>query len=69
MTELDSAIADYTKALKLRPKVAKSYYTRGEAWLLAKGWEEAKTDLTAAILQGVDVAAVFQNIHESIAVF
>ena len=68
-TELDSAIADYTEALKLRPKVAESYYTRGEAWLLAKGWGEAKTDLTAAVLQGVDVAAAFHNTYGSIAAF
>ena len=67
--ELDSAIADYTQAIKRHPKVAGSYYTRGEAWLLAKGWEEAKTDLTAAILQGVDVAAIFYNNYESIAAF
>ena len=69
MAELDSAIADYTEALKLSPKVAESYYTRGETWLLAKGWEAAKTDLTAAILQDIDVAAAFQNTYGSLAAF
>ena len=67
--ELDRAIEDYTEALKLRPKIAEFYWTRGEAWLLAEGWEEAQTDLTAAILQDVDVAAAFHNTHESIAAF
>ena len=67
--ELESAIADYTEALKLRPKIPESYYRRGEAWLLAKGWEEAKTDLTAALLQDMDVAAAFHNTYESIATF
>ena len=32
-------------------------------------WEEAKIDLTAAILQSVDIAALFHNTHESIAGF
>ncbi len=68
-TELDSAIADYTEALTRRPKVPESYYVRGEAWLLAKGWEEAKMDLTAALLQDVDVVAAFHNTHGSIAAF
>ena len=36
---------------------------------LLKGWEEAKTDLIAALLQDVDVAAAFQNNHKSIAAF
>ena len=67
--ELDSAIADYSEAIKRKPKVAESYWIRAEAWLLSKGWEEAKTDLTAALLQDVDVAAAFHNIYESIAAF
>ena len=37
--------------------------------MLAKGWEEAKTNLTAALLQDVDVAAAFHNTHESITAF
>ena len=37
--------------------------------MFAEGWEEAKTDLTAAILQGVDVATVFHNTYESVAAF
>ena len=35
----------------------------------AKQWEEAKGDLTAAILQGVDIADAFHKTHESIAAF
>ena len=41
----------------------------GEAWLLAEEWEEAKTDLTAALLQDVDVAAAFHNTYGSIVAF
>ena len=37
--------------------------------MLAKGWEAAKTDLTAALLQGVDVAAAFHNTYGNIAAF
>ena len=53
---MDKAIADYTKSIVLKPKIAESYYTRGEAWLRIRKWEEAQQDLTAAILQGVDIA-------------
>lgn len=35
----------------------------------AKQWEEAKRDLTAAILQDVDIRETFLNTHESTAAF
>lgn len=34
-----------------------------------KDWEEAKTDLTAALLQDVDVASVFHTTYRSIDAF
>ena len=55
--------------LVLRPKVAENYYIRGEAYLCAKKWEAAKRDLTAAILQEVDISQAFHNVHDSIAAF
>ena len=67
--EVGKAIVDYTHVIKLQPKVARSYYTRGEAWLRVRKWEEAQRDLTAAILQGVDIADKFHNTHGSITVF
>lgn len=35
----------------------------------AKKWEEAKRDLTAALLQSVDIGDLFQSTHESITDF
>lgn len=35
----------------------------------AKKWEETKRDLTAALLQDVDISTQFQDSHESIAAF
>ena len=67
--EVGKAIVDYTHVIKLQPKVARSYYTRGEAWLRVRKWEEAQRDLTAAILQGVNIADKFHNTHGSITVF
>ena len=67
--EVEKAIADYTKSIVLKPKVAESYYTRGEAWLRIGKWEEAQRDLIAAKLQGVDIAVAFHNTHDSIVAF
>ena len=67
--DLDRAIADYTQMLVSKPKIPESYYIRGEAYLRAKKWEEAKRDLTAALLQSVDIGALFQSTHESITDF
>ena len=65
----EKAIADYTQMLVLKPKVAESYYIRGEVYLRAKKWEDGKRDLTAAILQAVDISAQFLSTHESIPAF
>lgn len=67
--ELEKAIADFTKMLVLRPKVAENYYIRGEAYFCAKKWGEAKRDLTAAILQEVDISQAFFKAHDSITAF
>ena len=62
-------MTDYTQVIILKPKIAESYYTRGEARLRIGKWEEAQQDLTAAALQGVDIADKFHNTHDSIAAF
>ena len=59
--EIEKAIADYSCLLEMRPKVALHFYIRGETRLLAKDWDGAQDDLTAALLQGVDAAAEFQQ--------
>ena len=66
---MDKAIEDYSQAIVLKPKIAESYYTRGEAYLHIGEWKEAQRDLTAAILQGVDIAEAFHNTHDSIVAF
>lgn len=67
--KLEKAIADYTQMLVLKPKIPISYYIRGEAYLRTKQWAEAKRDLTAAILQDVDIREAFLNTHESFDAF
>ena len=59
--EIDKAIADYSCLLEMRPKVPFHFYIRGETRLLAKDWAGAQDDLSAALLQGVDAAAEFQQ--------
>ncbi len=67
--EIDKAIADYTCLLEMRPKVAHHFYIRGEARLLAQDWDGARDDLSASLLQGVDVAAEFQATFGTAAAF
>ena len=67
--EIDKAIADYTCLLEMRPKVARHFYLRGETRLLANDWEGAHDDLSASLLQGVDVAAAFEETFGSAAAF
>ena len=57
--ELERAIADYTKAIELKPDYADAYYSRGGAWLRLGKREEAKSDLAAARhLGSKDLAAL-----------
>ena len=67
--EIEKAIADYSCLLEMRPKVALHFYIRGETRLLAKDWDGAQDDLTAALLQDVDVAAEFQQTFGGIDAF
>ena len=69
-TEINKAIEDLTQAIKLKPNDAAAYYSfRGMAWLQIGELEKAKSDLNAAKNMGVDIIALLQNNHESIADF
>ena len=67
--EVEKAVIDYGHVIELEPKVPHSYYTRGEALLRIGKWEEAQRDLTAAILQNVDIAEAFHNTHGTVVAF
>ena len=57
--ELELAIADYTKAIELKPDYADAYYNRGGAWLRLGEREKAESDLaTARHLGSEDLAAL-----------
>ena len=46
--ELELAIADYTKAIELKPDYADAYYRRSKAWLHLGEVEKAKLDMKTA---------------------
>ena len=64
--DYDRAIADYTKAIELKPKLAVVYSNRGEAWLHLAEWDKARADLTNARDLGVDIIASFHNDYKSV---
>ena len=61
------AIDDYNRAIELNYVLA--YFNRGEALLYQREWERAKSDLTTAEEEGVDIINKFINIHTSVANF
>ena len=60
--ELDKAIADYTKAIALKPDYAEAYYQRGGAWLRLGDREKAKADLATARNMGSDAITALDEI-------
>ena len=56
-----SAIADYTKALQLKPKLAPLYNDRGIAYDDAADYDQAIADYTKAIALKPDYAEAFNN--------
>ena len=64
--DYDRAIADYTKAIELKPKLAVVYSNRGEAWLHLAEWDKARADLTNARDLGVDIIASFHNDYKNV---
>ena len=61
-SEIDKAIDDLSRAIQLKPEdSAAAYYNRGIIQLSLRNWEEAKTDLTIAANNQLDVATEFQQ--------
>ena len=60
--ELDKAIADYTKAIELKPDYADAYYNRGGAWLRLGERKKAKSDLATARHLGSDNISALDKI-------
>ena len=52
--EFDKAIADYTKAIELKPDYADAYYRRSKAWLHLGEIEKAKADMKTASEIGIN---------------
>ena len=57
----EKAIADYTKAIELRPDYASAYYNRGKVFLGLKNYEKAIADYTKAIELRPDDASAYDN--------
>ena len=53
--ELELAIADYTKAIELKPDYADAYYCRSKAWLRLGEEEKAKSDMEIASKIGINI--------------
>jgi Flp pilus assembly protein TadD len=51
--DYDRAIADCTEALRLDPKDARAYSTRGDACYMQGDYDRAITDYTEAIRHGL----------------
>ena len=67
--DYDRTIKDYDKVIELEPNNAKAYNIRGVTWLHLRNWNNARLDLTIAGYMGVDIIAVFREIHNNVAEF
>ena len=57
----EKAIADYTKAIELRPDDASAYNNRGISFVALKNNEKAIADYTKAIKLKPDFASAYNN--------
>ncbi|MDE0689339.1 MAG: tetratricopeptide repeat protein [Candidatus Poribacteria bacterium] len=60
--ELERAIADYTKAIELKPDYADAYYSRGGTFLRLGEREKAEVDLATARNMGADAITALDKI-------
>ena len=60
---------DLDKAIELNPNNAKAYNIRGVTWLHLKNWNNARLNLTIAKDMGVDISAIFREIHNNVEEF
>lgn len=67
--EFERAIEEFNTAIGLAPKLAFTYYNRGEAWLSLREWDKARADLTAAKSLGIDITAAFHNTYSNVSMF
>ena len=67
--DYNCTIKDYDKVIELEPNNAKAYYIRGEMWLHLRNWNKARSDLKFAKSKGMDIIAVFCEIHNNVAAF
>ena len=63
--EIELAIADYSKAIELKPDFAEAYYCRGGALLRLGKHEKAKSDLTTVRKMGLDVIIASDEIRQN----
>ena len=62
-----NSISDYTRAIEIKPNfLAYICYLRSKEWLRLRDWENAKSDLIAAMNNGLDIIAKFRDIHGSL---
>jgi tetratricopeptide (TPR) repeat protein len=59
--EYDSAIADFTEALRLDPNFESAYFQRGNAYYYNKDYDRAIADYTQAIRLDPNLAAAYYN--------
>src|SRR5262249_52469024 len=59
--DLDRAIADYSEAIRLNPKLATAYYNRGIAWRAKGDLDRAIADYSEAIRLDPKLAAAYNN--------
>src|SRR5262245_57853015 len=59
--DLDRAIADYTEAIRLNPKLALAHNNRGNAWRDKRDYDRAIADFTEAIRLDPKFALAYNN--------
>jgi|GEM_PF-3805091 len=59
--DLDGAIADYTKAIELKPDYAEAYNNRGIAWVDKGEYDKAIEDFSRAVELKPDLAQAYYN--------
>jgi len=62
--EYDRAIADFTKALEINPRLAQAYYNRGVAYERKGEYDQAIADYTNALELSPSNDAYYQSLHK-----
>ena len=61
-SKIESAIADYSRAIELDPNHREAHFNRGLIWVEEEQWDNAKSDFTKARALGFDLSGYFNGL-------